>query len=134
MFWNNGAMKQWNNRTIMLIKTSDSKLVKSFLSKLSLPKPNSHKGQNGRVLIIGGSSLFHSASLWAAEVASHFCDMVHYSSTEENQKIFLPTIFLEKTFFGGAGFPIPTFGQIDRSGFSKKIKLPGQKGYILIQL
>jgi len=102
LFWNNGAMKQWNNRTIMLIKTSDSKLVKSFLSKLSLPKPNSHKGQNGRVLIIGGSSLFHSASLWAAEVASHFCDMVHYSSTVENQEIFLS---LKKKFHNGIIVP-----------------------------
>lgn len=82
----------------MLIKTSDSNLIKTFLAKLSLPKSNSHKGQNGRVLIIGGSSLFHSASLWAAEIASHFCDMVHYSSTEENQKIFLS---LKKKFHNG---------------------------------
>lgn len=72
----------------MNIKTSDSKSVKLFLKKLTLPQPNSHKGQNSKVLVIGGSSLFHSASLWAAEVASHFCDMVHYSSTEENQKQF----------------------------------------------
>ena len=91
-------MEQWNNRTIMLIKTSDNNLVKSFLSKLSLPQPNSHKGQNGRILIIGGSSLFHSASLWAAEVASHFCDIVHYSSTVENEKIFLS---LKKKFRNG---------------------------------
>ncbi|MFA6017287.1 MAG: NAD(P)H-hydrate dehydratase [Patescibacteria group bacterium] len=82
----------------MLIKTSDTKSVKSFLSKLSLPQSNSHKGQNGRVLIIGGSSLFHSASLWAAEVASHFVDMVHYSSTKENQEIFLS---LKKKFHNG---------------------------------
>ena len=82
----------------MLIKTSDNRLVKSYLSKLTLPQANSHKGQNGRVLIIGGSSLFHSASLWAAEVASHFCDMVHYSSTKENQEIFLS---LKKKFQNG---------------------------------
>lgn len=86
----------------MLIKTSDNKLIKSFLSKLNLPKPNSHKGQNGQVLIIGGSSLFHSASLWAAEVASHFCDMVHYSSTVENEKIFLS---LKKKFRNGMIVP-----------------------------
>jgi NAD(P)H-hydrate epimerase len=86
----------------MFIKTSDSKSVKSFLTKLSLPQPNSHKGQNGRVLIIGGSSLFHSASLWAAEVASYFCDMVHYSSTVENEKIFLS---LKKTFRNGMIVP-----------------------------
>ena len=87
---------------IMLIKTSDNRLVKSYLSKLSLPKQDSHKGQNGRVLIIGGSSLFHSASLWAAEVASHFCDMVHYSSTKENQEIFLT---LKKKFQNGIIVP-----------------------------
>ncbi len=86
----------------MNIKTSDFKLVKSFLSKLTLPNPNSHKGQNGRVLIIGGSSLFHSASLWAAEVASHFCDIVHYSSTVENEKIFLS---LKKKFRNGMIIP-----------------------------
>ena len=86
----------------MNIKTSDFKLVKSFLSKLTLPKPNSHKGQNGRVLIIGGSSLFHSASLWAAEVASYFCDIVHYSSTVENEKIFLS---LKKKFRNGMIIP-----------------------------
>jgi len=86
----------------MVIKTSDNKLIKSFLNKLTLPKSNSHKSQNGRVLIIGGSSLFHSASLWAAEVASHFCDMVHYSSTEENKEIFLS---LKKKFRNGMIIP-----------------------------
>ncbi len=86
----------------MLIKTSNNNLVKTFLRKLTLPQPNSHKGQNGRVLIIGGSSLFHSASLWAAEVASHFCDIVHYSSTVENEKIFLS---LKKKFRNGMIVP-----------------------------
>lgn len=73
----------------MIIKTSDSNSVKPFVNKLVLPKSNSHKGQNGRVLIIGGSSLFHAASIWAAEVASHFVDIVHYCSTYENEKIFI---------------------------------------------
>lgn len=86
----------------MVIKTSDSKLVKDYLNKLTLPKSDSHKGQNGRVLIIGGSSLFHSASIWAAEIASHFCDMVHYSSTKENKEIFLS---LKKKFRNGMIVP-----------------------------
>ena len=72
-----------------LIKTKDLKKVRDFFKNFNLPKENSHKGQNGKVLIIGGSSLFHAASLWAAEVASHFVDIVHYCSTKENQKIFL---------------------------------------------
>ena len=74
---------------VNLIKTNDLKKVRDFFKKFNLPKENSHKGQNGKVLIIGGSSLFHAASLWAAEVASHFVDIVHYCSTKENQKIFL---------------------------------------------
>jgi len=82
----------------MIIKTSDTKAVKKIFDKLSLPKEDSHKGQNGKLLIIGGSSLFHAASLWAAETASHFVDMVHYSSTLENEKIFFS---LKKVFRNG---------------------------------
>ena len=82
----------------MLIRTSDTKSIKPLLKSFHLPKPNSHKGQNGRVLIIGGSSLFHSASIWAAEIASHVVDMVHYSSTEENNEIFTS---LKKKFRNG---------------------------------
>ena len=86
----------------MLIKTSDIKTIKPYLKEIFLPKPNSHKGQNGRVLIIGGSSLFHSASIWAAEIASYYVDMVHYSSTKENEEIFLS---LKKKFRNGMVVP-----------------------------
>lgn len=82
----------------MIIKTSDINLLKNLFKKFNLPKEDSHKGQNGKVLIIGGSSLFHAASLWSAEICSHFVDMVHYSSTIENQKIFYQ---LKKTFRNG---------------------------------
>jgi NAD(P)H-hydrate epimerase len=57
------------------------------LKNLYLPPKSSHKGQNGKLLIIGGSHLFHAASLWALEVASRIVDLVHYSSIEENNKI-----------------------------------------------
>ena len=59
----------------------------SYLKNLYLPPKGSHKGQNGRLLIIGGSHLFHSASLWALKVASRIVDLVHYSSVPENNKI-----------------------------------------------
>ncbi len=62
--------------------------ISSFFTKLVLPKPDSHKGQNGKVLIIGGSRLFHAASLWSAEMLSHLVDMVHYCSTKENAALF----------------------------------------------
>ncbi len=51
-----------------------------WLSRLVWPKKDSHKGQNGRVLVIGGSSLFHVAPFWAANAASRIVDMVHFSS------------------------------------------------------
>jgi len=49
----------------------------------------SHKGQNGRLFIIGGSHLFHAASLWALTVASRIVDLVHYSSVPENNELML---------------------------------------------
>lgn len=86
----------------MIIKTSEIENIKSLFRQFKLPKPDSYKGHNGKVLIIGGSSLFHSASLWAAEVSSHFVDMVHYSSTLENEKIFFN---LKKIFRNGIIVP-----------------------------
>jgi NAD(P)H-hydrate epimerase len=57
------------------------------IRKLSLPASGSHKGQNGRLLVIGGSKLFHAASLWSLTVASRIVDLVHYSSVPENNEI-----------------------------------------------
>ena len=57
------------------------------LKKLYMPSPSSHKGQNGKLAIIGGSHLFHGASLWALKVASRIVDMVFYSSVSENNEI-----------------------------------------------
>ena len=57
------------------------------ISQIKLPQKSSHKGQNGRLLIIGGSHLFHAASLWSLEVASRIVDLVHYSSVPENNQI-----------------------------------------------
>ncbi|MCJ7740282.1 NAD(P)H-hydrate dehydratase [Candidatus Microgenomates bacterium] len=62
-------------------------MVADLLKSIYLPQKESHKGQNGRLLIIGGSHLFHSASIWALEVASRIVDLVHYSSVTENNKI-----------------------------------------------
>ena len=86
----------------MIIKTSRTSLIQPFIKIIRFPESNSHKGQNGKILIIGGSSLFHAASLWAAEIASHFVDIVHYSSTIENEKVFLS---LKKKFINGIIVP-----------------------------
>jgi hydroxyethylthiazole kinase-like uncharacterized protein yjeF len=57
------------------------------LKRLYIPPPDSHKGQNGKLLLVGGSQLFHAASLWALTVASRIVDMVFYSSVPENNEI-----------------------------------------------
>lgn len=58
-----------------------------WFPQLTLPAKDSHKGQNGKLLIIGGSGLFHSASKWSLDVASKFVDMVFYASTPENNEL-----------------------------------------------
>lgn len=58
-----------------------------LLKQIYIPPPDSHKGQNGKLLIIGGSHLFHVASLWALQIASKVVDMVFYSSVPENNEI-----------------------------------------------
>ena len=63
------------------------KIDKRVLKDLYRPKKDSHKGQNGKLLVIGGSDLFHAASLWALETASRIVDMVFYASTPVNQEI-----------------------------------------------
>ncbi len=82
----------------MVIKTEDIQSFQPFIDKLALARENSHKGQNGKVLVIGGSTLFHSSPIWAAEIASHFADMVHFSSTLENNEIISS---LKKSFRDG---------------------------------
>ncbi|TSC54021.1 MAG: ADP-dependent (S)-NAD(P)H-hydrate dehydratase [Microgenomates group bacterium LiPW_16] len=57
------------------------------LKKLYLPPKESHKGENGKLTIIGGSKLFYGASLWALKVASRIIDMVFYASIPENNEL-----------------------------------------------
>jgi hydroxyethylthiazole kinase-like uncharacterized protein yjeF len=57
------------------------------LQNLYRPAPKSHKGQNGKLLIIGGSELFHAASKWSLDVASKIVDMVFYSSVPSNNQL-----------------------------------------------
>lgn len=61
--------------------------IKDFLTEIKLPRHDSHKGQNGKLLIIGGSELFHAASKWSLDVASHLVDMVFYSSVPSNNEL-----------------------------------------------
>ncbi len=61
--------------------------IQEFLKQIKLPSPNSRKGENGKLLIIGGSNLFHAASRWSLEIASRLVDMVFYSSVPSNNQL-----------------------------------------------
>jgi len=58
------------------------KFTKKDLKKLYKPDQNSSKEDNGQVVIIGGSKLFHGAPVLALKTASRIVDMVFFSSPE----------------------------------------------------
>jgi hydroxyethylthiazole kinase-like uncharacterized protein yjeF len=60
---------------------------KKLLKKLYIPTANSKKGENGKVLIIAGSDLFHSPAFWAFEIASKIVDIVFFASTPLNNEV-----------------------------------------------
>ena len=51
---------------------------------LHRPKPGSHKGNNGKLLIVGGSDEYHGAPLLAAKIAGKIVDLVYFSSVPQN--------------------------------------------------
>ncbi len=61
--------------------------IDQYIARIKLPDPYSHKGQNGKLLIVGGSELFHAASKWSLDIASKFVDMVFYSSVASNNEL-----------------------------------------------
>jgi hydroxyethylthiazole kinase-like uncharacterized protein yjeF len=63
------------------------KLIDRAFQDLKIAKKDSHKGQNGKLLIIGGSQLFHAASKWSLDIASKIVDMVFYSSVPSNNQL-----------------------------------------------
>ncbi len=82
--------------------TSMQEFNPELLKNLYIPPSDSHKGQNGKLLVVGGSHLFHAASLWALTVASRIVDMVFYSSVPENNEIVFE---LKKDFRNGIIVP-----------------------------
>lgn len=58
-----------------------------FLVQIKTFEPLSHKGQNGKALIVGGSDLFHAASQWSFKACSRLTDMTFYSSIDENNDL-----------------------------------------------
>lgn len=74
----------------------------SVLKSLYIPASPSHKGQNGKVMLIAGSKLFHAASIWPLTVISRMVDMVFYSSVDENNELILK---MKEQFLNGIVIP-----------------------------
>lgn len=55
--------------------------------KLYQPPKKSHKGQNGVLLIIGGSKKYHGALLYAGQMAAKIVDLIYIYTNKENQEV-----------------------------------------------
>ncbi|MFH0927155.1 MAG: NAD(P)H-hydrate dehydratase [Candidatus Micrarchaeota archaeon] len=54
------------------------------------PSKSSHKGQNGRLLILAGSKTYHGALVLAIKAAVRFCDLVYVYTHETNDALLAP--------------------------------------------
>lgn len=70
----------------------------SVLKHLKKSHPDSHKGQNGRLLVMAGSKKFHGALVLACQVASRLVDIVYVFSTAAN-KIIIQKMKQEQATF-----------------------------------
>lgn len=73
-----------------------------YSDKIRRIDPASHKGQNGKVMVIGGSELFHAASKWALDTVSSIVDMTFYSSVPENNELIHEA---KQNFWSGVVIP-----------------------------
>ncbi|MDP3740891.1 MAG: NAD(P)H-hydrate dehydratase [bacterium] len=63
------------------------KIEGSIIRKLKLPRTDSHKGENGRLLVIAGNEMYFEALLYAIRAASRIVDLVYVLTTRENRKL-----------------------------------------------
>jgi hydroxyethylthiazole kinase-like uncharacterized protein yjeF len=83
---------------------AENKFDKRDLTRLFRQPSDTHKGQNGRLLVIGGSKLFHASIFWTADVASRIVDLVHFSSPAMENNDLLQRKAKEK-FWNGIVVP-----------------------------
>jgi len=62
------------------------------LKELYKPGKTTSKEDNGQIVIIGGSSLFHGAPILALKTAARICDMVFFVSPEKTLKAVVAKI------------------------------------------
>ncbi|MEM4707049.1 MAG: hypothetical protein QXL47_00375 [Candidatus Anstonellales archaeon] len=66
-----------------------------------IPAKNSHKGENGKLLIIAGSKQYHGSAVLAIQAAKRFVDLVYFQGQygiEKNALLALEFDFTTGTF------------------------------------
>ena len=71
-----GIPKEFNNLT-----------GPGYVNKLNKRSSDSHKGDNGKVLVIGGSEEYHGAPIYASLAASYLSDLVYIVSPKKCAKV-----------------------------------------------
>lgn len=105
-------------------------ITKKIIKQLRLPKPTSHKRDNGRLLIIAGSRRYFGALLYCVKTASRLVDLIYVLTTKENQKL------IERLKNQTAEFMpvdhIPSYSPLTLRGDNKvpPLKVRGGKGVI----
>lgn len=55
--------------------------------KLYTPTKDSHKGENGKLLIIGGSRAYHGAPVFSLMAARRFVDLMYFYPGEDDPQL-----------------------------------------------
>lgn len=98
------------------MKTITSTIIKT----LNLPKPNSHKRDNGQLLIIAGSNKYFGALVYAVRVASRIVDLVYVLTTNKNKKLIEKMKLKTAEFMPTNIFPSPS-GRGIKGGGKKRV-------------
>ena len=61
--------------------------MEEILSSLYVPPKASHKGENGKVLIIAGGRKYHGAAVFCILGARRFADLVYFMPGEKDEKL-----------------------------------------------
>lgn len=61
-----------------------AKIISKGIAKMWKPKANSHKGENGKLLVIGGSRQYHGAPVFSLMAARRFVDLLYFYPGEKD--------------------------------------------------
>lgn len=107
--------------------------------KLFVPRKDSHKGENGKLLIIGGSKRYQGAPMFSILAARRFVDLAYFYPGEKDPHLInavktIPEcmvvhdlVLVEKTdcVLFGIGLADAKFNQLDTLAKAKKLVIDG---------